>query len=145
MACPGLAVESSGDTGPEHIDVELPGTRLEHDELERVSGDSRRLEREDARIVVGKLGGIVLPHQASLGRQRDDGGIFSAQIQPALGAGCCWVMQWTPPPRANNGRASTLITRRPGYCSARIAMAVRSSLSPNEQAMTPPLTTRWLM
>ena len=29
-------------------------------------------------------------------------------------AGCCCVMQCTPPPRANNSRASTVTTRRPG-------------------------------
>ena len=29
-------------------------------------------------------------------------------------AGCCWVMQWMPPPRAKSGRASTVTTRRPG-------------------------------
>ena len=28
--------------------------------------------------------------------------------------GCCWVMQWMPPPRAKSGRASTPTTRRPG-------------------------------
>lgn len=28
--------------------------------------------------------------------------------------GCCWVMQWMPPPREKIGRASTLTTRRPG-------------------------------
>ena len=28
--------------------------------------------------------------------------------------GCCWVMQWMPPPRANSGRASTSTISRPG-------------------------------
>ena len=33
---------------------------------------------------------------------------------PRQRAGCCWVMQWMPPPRAKSGRASTPTTRRPG-------------------------------
>ena len=36
-------------------------------------------------------------------------------------AGCCWVMQWMPPPRANSGRASTPTTCRPAYARPRIA------------------------
>ena len=35
-----------------------------------------------------------------------------ASVVPS--AGCCWVMQWIPPPRARMGRASTVTTRRPG-------------------------------
>ena len=56
--------------------------------------------------------------------------------------GCCWVMQWIPPPRANNGRASTETIVRPGYCSARMAAASASRRSPKLQAITAPLTTR---
>ncbi len=35
--------------------------------------------------------------------------------------GCCWVMQWMPPPRANSGRASTPTTRRPAYARSSTA------------------------
>ncbi len=31
-----------------------------------------------------------------------------------IARGCCWVMQWIPPPRAKIGRASTVTTSRPG-------------------------------
>ncbi len=82
--------------------------------------------------------------------------IERAVRRPALGgprrncsfdqrAGCCWVMQWMPPPRSKSGRASTPTTRRPGYASPRIARDASSCSSPNEHAMTPSLTTRWLM
>ncbi len=116
---------------------------IAHDQCVERGGRRRAVIRVDAKEVgVDQVDGGRRA-RFECGAQLGDGCLDDVDHRAT--AGCCWVMQWMPPPRAKIGRASTVTTRRPGYASARIARAAASARSsPNPHAITPPLTTVWL-
>ncbi len=54
------------------------------------------------------------PDREELRRHLDAVGSWGTGLGGRCQAGCCWVMQWMPPPKANTSRASTCTTSRPG-------------------------------